>query len=62
MTWGMVAQIIPGAELASRKRQDYESIIIAEGVDGEVGYGQITTRESTASLDTLSAEGNLRLS
>ncbi|KAL8835052.1 MAG: hypothetical protein Q9170_003481 [Blastenia crenularia] len=55
MTWTMVAEALGGADFVSRGQKEYQFIIMADGVVGEVGYGQMTMRNKAASENTLSA-------
>ncbi|KAL8719537.1 MAG: hypothetical protein Q9225_003458 [Loekoesia sp. 1 TL-2023] len=59
MTWAMLAEGFQGASiLICGDRRQFQFIVMAEGIHGEVAYGQTTMRENTASGKALSARGS----
>ncbi|KAL8919844.1 MAG: hypothetical protein Q9208_006577 [Pyrenodesmia sp. 3 TL-2023] len=45
MTWSMLVEASQGAALVNRELKEYQYIITAQGVEGEVGYGRLTMRK-----------------
>ncbi|KAL9027038.1 MAG: hypothetical protein Q9196_004379 [Gyalolechia fulgens] len=53
MTWRMLVEGVRGAELVLASRVEFKFQIMAEGLEGIVGYGETTRRRSAVSLGRL---------
>lgn len=60
MTWRMWVEGLAGAELAVDDGREFQFIIMAAGVEGEVGYGQMTSRESATGRKLAARAGGER--
>ncbi|KAL9603550.1 MAG: hypothetical protein Q9219_001052 [cf. Caloplaca sp. 3 TL-2023] len=52
MKWSMLVEASRGAALVDRAMMEYQFIVLAEGGEGEVGYGRLVMREKRPSLES----------